>query len=866
MSGFAELPNNAAIAELKAIPQWVGWKYKDRGGAKPTKPPINPHTGGLASTDNPATWGTCEQAESRAKIDKLAGVGFALSEKDNLTGYDFDNCFTRKGRIKDWLADILVHGETYAEVSPSGKGIRMIARGKIAAALKCDAACVEVYGRGRYFTITGQGLKDDMGLGENVPILPIGRAPQAEIVCRDRVKLHSETWKALKKAGPAIAKAFEDGGKNHPLNTSSFWKKLDEDTPSRRTPDAKSEPKSEPKFSQLGEGESFFRKVNDAALKDLARWVPAIFGNNAVFQQGTGAYRLSSKALKRNYQEDLAIHPGGVQDWGSRRGLTPIDVVVEWGNESNPTDAAMWLCRQLGSNPADLGWQNGEAEQEVNVVPIDIWGTFNPPELPRGVLPQTIEDFAFTQSELMGADPAGLAMAALTCCAAAIADSIKLKVKRHDSWCEAARLWTALIGEVSAMKTPIMGAATYPIRRIDRQLLQTYQEAHAVYDVLSKEERAKVAPPRQHRLELNDTTVEAAQEAFLGSPDGLLCNQDELSGWFGSMDKYTSGGRGAAKDRAFWLQAYNGGSYGLNRISRGVSLIPNLSACVLGGIQPALIRMVVAEAVDDGLIQRLIPVVLRPAKLGKDVSLPDAVKKYTQLVEALHKGPMIGSAPIDGISVQLTFSEGAHAVRQRTEKRHLELVMACETINRKLAGHIGKYNEIFARLCIVWHRIEHAHSYNLEAVISEQTALRVESFLHRFLLQHALAFYVGMLGMADNHDRLVAVAGYILSRKLKKITRRDVAHGDRTMRGLEKHQTDIVLDQLEALGWLFKDPPIRTGGAPHWHVNPEVHARFAERGKMEAERRSAARKMIAEILSGAEIHDFDAAKRQREAS
>jgi hypothetical protein len=119
-----------------------------------------------------------------------------------------------------------------------------------------------------------------------------------------------------------------------------------------------------------------------------------------------------------------------------------------------------------------------------------------------------------------------------------------------------------------------------------------------------------------------------------------------------------------------------------------------------------------------------------------------------------------------------------------------------------------------------------------------------------------------MLGMADNHDRLAAVAGYILSRKLKKITRRDVAHGDRTMRGLEKHQTDVVLDQLEALGWLFKDPPIRPGGPSHWRINPEVHARFAERGKVEAERRSAARKMIAEILGGAEIHDFVAANRR----
>ena len=49
-----------------------------------------------------------------------------------------------------------------------------------------------------------------------------------------------------------------------------------------------------------------------------------------------------------------------------------------------------------------------------------------------------------------------------------------------------------------------------------------------------------------------DTTIEAAQEILKDSPNGVLLDQDELSGFFGSMDKY-SGARGAQKDRAFWL-------------------------------------------------------------------------------------------------------------------------------------------------------------------------------------------------------------------------------------------------------------------------------------------------------------------------
>jgi hypothetical protein len=52
---------------------------------------------------------------------------------------------------------------------------------------------------------------------------------------------------------------------------------------------------------------------------------------------------------------------------------------------------------------------------------------FEPAALPRGLLPKVIEDYAFTMGEIMGADPAGLAMAALTVCGAAISTALRCK-------------------------------------------------------------------------------------------------------------------------------------------------------------------------------------------------------------------------------------------------------------------------------------------------------------------------------------------------------------------------------------------------------------------------------------------------------
>src|SRR5205807_2600292 len=179
--------------------------------------------------------------------------------------------------------------------------------------------------------------------------------------------------------------------------------------------------------------------------------------------------------------------------------------------------------------------------------------------------------------EVMGVDPGGLAAAALVTCAAAIPDSIELQVKKHDrGWTESARLWAALVGMPSTKKTPSLREAIRPLARIDSAYAREYTTAKQVYDNLPSDQRKQATKPKRKQLKLEDTSIEAAQEVLRDNPKGVLCLADELSGWFGSMDKYNSG-RGAAKDRGFWLQAWNGGSYSVNRVTRDCYLIENLS-------------------------------------------------------------------------------------------------------------------------------------------------------------------------------------------------------------------------------------------------------------------------------------------------
>jgi putative DNA primase/helicase len=117
---------------------------------------------------------------------------------------------------------------------------------------------------------------------------------------------------------------------------------------------------------KAGDGE-FFRQVNKAALGNIGAWLPVIFPS-AEKQKGgltSGAWRVSSEALGRSLEEDLSMHPTeGGQDFGTRQGCSPIDVVIEWHHAPDPKAAALWLCEQLRIVPADLGWSGGKSARE----------------------------------------------------------------------------------------------------------------------------------------------------------------------------------------------------------------------------------------------------------------------------------------------------------------------------------------------------------------------------------------------------------------------------------------------------------------------------------------------------------------------
>jgi len=149
--------------ELRDRPQWVVWRTEDRGG-KSTKIPYDAKTGREASSTNPATWTTFDQAvEACDRSDRYDGIGFTFAADGLFCGIDLDDCLDGNGNVAPWAQEILGQFRSYSERSPSGRGLKIFLRGRKPDYAKCAARDIdpdgigrlELYDKARYFTVTG---------------------------------------------------------------------------------------------------------------------------------------------------------------------------------------------------------------------------------------------------------------------------------------------------------------------------------------------------------------------------------------------------------------------------------------------------------------------------------------------------------------------------------------------------------------------------------------------------------------------------------------------------------------------------------------------------------------------------------------
>lgn len=168
-------------AALRERPQWVCWKYITRGG-KQTKCPVNARGGGRADSTDPATWASFDETVAAWRSGGYAGVGYVFAADDPFCGIDLDECIDDAGVLVPAAREIIDSLNSYTEVSPSGRGVKVFLAGRKREGVGCKSKVIagfketEVYDRDRFFTVTGQQIPDTPDGVED-------RQPQLDALC-----------------------------------------------------------------------------------------------------------------------------------------------------------------------------------------------------------------------------------------------------------------------------------------------------------------------------------------------------------------------------------------------------------------------------------------------------------------------------------------------------------------------------------------------------------------------------------------------------------------------------------------------------------------------------------------------------------
>lgn len=138
--------------EMKIYSQFVVWKSVERDDGKRTKVPFDAKNGLSASATDQQTWCTFDLARATLARGGYNGIGFVFTPNDPFAGIDLDDA-EGDAPMQERQNAIYDRFDSYAELSPSGRGLHIIVRGSVPRGRRRSK--VEVYSSERFFTMTG---------------------------------------------------------------------------------------------------------------------------------------------------------------------------------------------------------------------------------------------------------------------------------------------------------------------------------------------------------------------------------------------------------------------------------------------------------------------------------------------------------------------------------------------------------------------------------------------------------------------------------------------------------------------------------------------------------------------------------------
>jgi hypothetical protein len=409
------------------------------------------------------------------------------------------------------------------------------------------------------------------------------------------------------------------------------------------------------------------------------------------------------------------------------------------------------------------------------------------PPFPVRLLPPPFAGFVDDVADRMQAPPDFVAIPLLVSAATMLGRELVVAPKRHDDWVERACLWGAVIGTPATLKTPATAEALRAIRKMHGETWEKFKFARTEWRRRQKE-GGDDPEPQFEPLTTSDPTVEALAK-ILEDARGVLLHRDELSGWFGSMNKYRNHG---GDDRQFFLQCWSGGSHTVNRIGRPPDHVEDLYLSIFGTLQPEVMQRVFRGGDQDGMTARfgLLAFPDPPQSVDFIDQLPDfaardGVERRLREMRAIYRKPQ-----------PLRFEGMAYSLFNNWFLKN-----ANRCADGGFAAHLAKYPALFARLALTMHFMRHGAKAADE--IDIETASNVREMIDGYLEPHALKVY-GLLSAHPARPGAARIATWIRDKRVEAFTEREVKRHSWAEFNRERDAIAIsdALALLEAYGWI----------------------------------------------------------------
>ncbi len=363
------------------------------------------------------------------------------------------------------------------------------------------------------------------------------------------------------------------------------------------------------------------------------------------------------------------------------------------------------------------------------------------PVFDKVMLPGVICDYVYDLANVIQQPVQYVSCASLTSLAGLLGNKVRLDINEKRKVTPV--LWSMLVGESGTGKTPSIQETIKPLKVIDDECYDKYQEELEEYKIklefekneideykaklknydklsekdktlITKEdlqakiielEKAKTIKPFSREVYINQATKEALiKQLSEDSPNGLLIDIDELIDWLNSITRPDK-----SDDHGLYVSGYNGHSYKSKTVLRDTQKVDSITLSIIGGVQTNRLLEFTKKYSGSGLLARfqLIPIAEKSLRVYKEDALnSNAEAKYISLINNLKNIPerfniidneVVKSEPViyqytnEAKSIYIQWFNEVQKDIQRSD--HSDLMIE----------YLGKADNTFHTLALIYH-------------------------------------------------------------------------------------------------------------------------------------------------------------------